>query len=152
MVSFAVPPPVVNTVVDRTETTEGYEWELDWPAILYAPIAEIGQRPLGLLVIGCRRDHWYTDDDVAYAHTLGYALAPMVGELRWPLSRLNESEVEVAQLLFGKRGGRIDLLVTGPFTVALELDRLTPRRKSIGKLRTIDGVRLIVLRDHLLDR
>ena len=96
---FEMKPLVVNTVVDRTETTEGYEWELDWPAILYAPIAEIGQRPLGLLVIGCRRDHWYTDDDVAYAHTLGYALAPMVADLRWPLSRLNESEVEVAQLL-----------------------------------------------------
>ena len=96
---FEMKPLVVNTLSERTEVTDRYEWELDWPAILYAPIAEIGQRPLGLLVVGCRRDHWYTDDDVAYSHTLGYALAPMVSALRWPLSRLRESEIEVAQLL-----------------------------------------------------
>lgn len=96
---FEMKPLVVNTLSERTEVTDRYEWELDWPAILYAPIAEIGQRPLGLLVVGCRRDHWYTDDDVAYSHTLGYALAPMVSALRSPLSRLSENEVEVAQLL-----------------------------------------------------
>ena len=96
---FEMKPLVVNTVSEHEEPTDQYEWELDWPAILYAPIAEIGQRPLGLLVVGCRRDHWYTDDDVAYSHTLGYALAPMVAALRWPLSRLNETEVEVAQLV-----------------------------------------------------
>jgi DNA-binding CsgD family transcriptional regulator len=96
---FEMKPVVVNTMADRSELADGYEWELDWPAILYAPIAEIGRRPLGLLVIGCRHDHWYTDDDVAYTHALGYVLAPVVAALRWPLSRLNESEVEVAQLL-----------------------------------------------------
>lgn len=96
---FEMKPLVVNTVFEHTEQSDRYEWELDWPAILYAPIAEIGQRPLGLLVVGCRQDHWYSDDDVAYSHTLGYALAPMVAALRWPLSRLNECEVEVAQLL-----------------------------------------------------
>jgi DNA-binding CsgD family transcriptional regulator len=96
---FEKKPLVVNSVFETSEPTSGYDWELDWPAILYAPIAEIGQRPLGLLVIGCRRDHWYTDDDVAYAHALGYALAPLVAALRWPLSHLNETEVEVAQLL-----------------------------------------------------
>ena len=96
---FEMKPLVVNTLSDRTDEGDRYEWELDWPAILYAPIAEIGRRPLGLLVVGCRSDHWYTDDDVAYSHTLGYALAPMVAALRWPLSRLSQSEVEVAQLL-----------------------------------------------------
>ena len=96
---FEMKPLVVNTLSGRTEPADQYEWELDWPAILYTPIAQIGQRPLGLLVIGCRHDHWYTDEDVAYSHTLGYALAPMVAALRWPLSRLNETEVEVAQLL-----------------------------------------------------
>src|SRR5690242_1533078 len=96
---FEMKPLVVNTMSDRADQADRYEWELDWPAVLYAPIAEIGQRPVGLLVVGCRNDHWYTDEDVAYSHTLGYALAPMVAALRWPLSRLNESEVEVAQLL-----------------------------------------------------
>jgi hypothetical protein len=47
--------------------------------------------------------------------------------------------------LFGDRDGRVDLLVTEPFLIAIELDRRRPRRKSIRKLRTIEGVRLIVL-------
>jgi DNA-binding CsgD family transcriptional regulator len=50
-------------------------------------------------VIGCRSDHWYTEEDVAYAQMLGYSLTPLVTALRGPLSRLNESEGEVAQLL-----------------------------------------------------
>jgi len=59
----------------------------------------MGHRPIGLLIIGCRRDHWYTEEDVAYTHTLGYSLAPLVAALRGPLSKLNVSEGEVAQLL-----------------------------------------------------
>lgn len=96
---FEMKPLVVTTVTDRSEQIDGYEWELDWPAILYAPVFAMGQRPTGLLVVGCRRDHWYTEQDIAYAHTLGVTLAPLVSALRGPLSRLNESEGEVAQLL-----------------------------------------------------
>jgi DNA-binding CsgD family transcriptional regulator len=50
-------------------------------------------------VIGCRQDHWYTEEDVAYAHTLGFSLAPLVAALKGPMSRLNESQAEVFQLL-----------------------------------------------------
>jgi len=96
---FEMKPLVVNSVFEHSEPTDGYEWELDWPAILYAPVGEIGQRPVGLLVVGCRSDHWYTEEDVMYTHTLGYALAPMVAALRQPLSRLSDGEAEVAQLL-----------------------------------------------------
>jgi DNA-binding CsgD family transcriptional regulator len=92
-------PAVINSVFEKPDPSNGYDWELDWPAILYAPIAEIGHRPIGLLTIGCRRDHWYTEEDVAYAHTLGITLAPLVSALRRPLGRLNESEGEVAQLI-----------------------------------------------------
>jgi len=92
-------PLVLNSVFERPEISNGYDWELDWPAILYAPVGETGHRPVGLLVVGCRQDHWYTEEDVAYAHTLGITLAPLVSALRGPLSRLNESEGEVAQLL-----------------------------------------------------
>jgi len=91
-------PLVINTIFEKPETSE-YDWELDWPAILYAPVGQIGHRPIGLLIIGCRRDHWYTEEDVAYTHTLGYSLAPLVAALRGPLSKLNVSEGEVAQLL-----------------------------------------------------
>jgi len=59
----------------------------------------MGHQPIGLLVVGCRRDHWYTEEDVAYTHTLGYSLAPLVAALRKPLSKLNETEAEVVQLL-----------------------------------------------------
>jgi DNA-binding CsgD family transcriptional regulator len=91
-------PLVINSIFEKPETSE-YDWELDWPAILYAPVGEMGHRPIGLLIIGCRRDHWYTEEDVAYTHTLGYSLAPLVLALRGPLSKLNVSEGEVAQLL-----------------------------------------------------
>jgi DNA-binding CsgD family transcriptional regulator len=92
-------PMVINSVIENPDPSNGYDWELDWPAMLYAPVGEPGQRPIGLLILGCRRDHWYTDDDVAYAESLGVTLTPVVAALRRPLGRLNESESEVAQLL-----------------------------------------------------
>ncbi len=92
-------PVVVNSVIENPNPSTGYDWELDWPAILYAPVGEIGERPIGLLILGCRRDHWYSEEDVHYAGSLGVTLAPMVAALRRPLGRLNEIESEVAQLL-----------------------------------------------------
>jgi DNA-binding CsgD family transcriptional regulator len=92
-------PMVVNSVIATAKPSNGYDWELDWPALLYAPVSEPGQRPIGLLVLGCRRDHWYSDEDVTYAGSLGMTLAPMVAALRGPLGRLNETEGEIAQLL-----------------------------------------------------
>jgi DNA-binding CsgD family transcriptional regulator len=92
-------PMVVNSVIASAKPSNGYDWELDWPALLYAPVSEPGQRAIGLLVLGCRRDHWYSDDDVTYAGSLGMTLAPMVAALRGPLGRLNETEGEIAQLL-----------------------------------------------------
>jgi DNA-binding CsgD family transcriptional regulator len=92
-------PMVVNALVGDGGSGNDYDWELDWPALLYAPVVGIGQRPVGLLILGSRDDHWYTEEDVAYAHTLGVTLAPMVAALRRPMSRLNEKELVVAQLL-----------------------------------------------------
>src|SRR6185312_7934791 len=37
-------PMVVNSVVQNDEATNESDWELDWPAILYAPVGELGQR------------------------------------------------------------------------------------------------------------
>src|SRR4029077_13487482 len=96
---FEKKPLVLNAVYEKPDPSDGYDWELDWPALLYTPIGELGERPIGLLTIGCRRDHWYTDADVHYAGSLGVTLAPMVAALRRPLGRLNETEHEVAQLL-----------------------------------------------------
>ena len=96
---FEQRPVVVNSVFPYTNPSSGFDWELDWPAVMYAPVGEAQQRPIGLLVIGCRRDYWYSDDDVQYAGTLGVALAPLVASLRGPLGRMNDAELEVAQLM-----------------------------------------------------
>jgi DNA-binding CsgD family transcriptional regulator len=96
---FEKRPVVVNSVMENPNPTNGYDWELDWPAILYAPVGEQNHRPIGLLILGCRRDHWYSEEDVHYAGSLGVTLTPMVAALRGPLGRLNEIESEVVQLL-----------------------------------------------------
>jgi len=92
-------PVVVNSVIENPNPSNGHDWELDWPAILYAPVGSAGQRPIGLLTVGCRRDHWYSEADVHYAGSLGITLGPMVEALRRPMGRLTETESEVAQLL-----------------------------------------------------
>src|SRR5229473_7008719 len=96
---FEKRPVVVNSVIENPNPSNGYDWELDWPAVLYAPVGHVGQRPIGLLTVGCRQDHWYSEADVHYAESLGVTLAPMVDALRRPLGRLNPTESEVAQLL-----------------------------------------------------
>jgi DNA-binding CsgD family transcriptional regulator len=96
---FEQRPTIMNALVENPRPSMGYDWEMDWPALLYAPVGEAGQRPIGLLIVGCRRDHWYSEDDISYAINLGATLAPLVAALRGPLGRLNESEGEVAQLL-----------------------------------------------------
>ena len=92
-------PVVVNSVIENPNPSNGYDWELDWPAILYAPVGDLGQRPIGLLTVGCRHDHWYSEADVHYAGSLGATLGPMVEALRRPMGRLSETESKVAQLL-----------------------------------------------------
>ena len=94
-------PVVINTVIesDRIATDTDADWELDWPAVLYVPVGALGQRPIGLLIVGCRRDHWYSEDDIAYAQTLGFSLVSLVAALRGRLGRLSEVETEVAHLL-----------------------------------------------------
>src|SRR5450759_4724930 len=64
-------PTIMNALVENPNPSMGYDWELDWPALLYAPVGEPSERPIGLLIIGCRRDHWYSEEDVTYA-TVSY--------------------------------------------------------------------------------
>ncbi len=96
---FEQRPVVVNSVFPYTTPAAGFDWELDWPAIMYTPIGEPGQRPIGLLVLGCRRDYWYSEEDVQYAIGLGTALTPIISALRGPLGRMTEAEAEVVQLM-----------------------------------------------------
>lgn len=71
----------------------------------------------------------------------------IAAELRgkgWEL-RMEEPTVD------GKNGrtGRLDILVTQPALIAIEVDRRTPRQNSIAKLRSINGYRFVVLREGL---
>src|SRR3979411_3449367 len=74
---FEKRPMVVNAVIENPNPSLGYDWELDWPALLYAPVGEVGQRPIGLLILGCRHDHWDTQEEVANAIRPGSAAAPL---------------------------------------------------------------------------
>src|SRR5438874_7040853 len=67
-------PLVINSVFEKPHANE-YDWELDWPAILYALVGTIGHQPIGLLVIACRSDHWCTEEDGACAQALRYSPA-----------------------------------------------------------------------------
>jgi DNA-binding CsgD family transcriptional regulator len=112
----------------------GYDWEMDWPALLYAPVGVPRVRPIGLLVIGCQRDHWYTEEDIAYATRLGVSLAPLVAALRGPLGRLNESEGEVAQLLsYGLSTQEIARAIRGDDRATSELvDSVVRKLRGVG--------------------
>jgi hypothetical protein len=44
------------------------------------------------------------------------------------------------------RAGVLDLLVTTPWVIGLELDAVNPRTKSVRKLQFVDGLRVILLR------
>src|SRR6202165_2263012 len=144
-------PVVVNSLIENPNPSNGYDWELDWPALLYALVGEAGERPIGLLIIGCRRDHWYSEEDVHYAASLRVTLAPLAAGLRGPLGRLNESEGEVAQLLsYGlsapeiARAIRVDAHASRALAdsvtrklqrvdageLALPLEEMRPRRRS----------------------
>ena len=148
---FEQRPTIMNALFENQNPSMGYDWEMDWPALLYAPVGDPGRRPIGLLIVGCRRDHWYSEDDVAFAVELGTTLAPLVAALRGPLGRLNESEGEVAQLLsYGlssqeiARAIRVDdhasralvesvtkkLQRVDADELALPLEEMRPRRRS----------------------
>ena len=148
---FEQRPTIMNALFENQNPSMGYDWEMDWPALLYAPVGDPGRRPIGPLIVGCRRDHWYSEDDVAFAVELGTTLAPLVAALRGPLGRLNESEGEVAQLLsYGlssqeiARAIRVDdhasralvesvtkkLQRVDADELALPLEEMRPRRRS----------------------
>jgi DNA-binding CsgD family transcriptional regulator len=141
-------PAIMNALVENPSPSMGYDWEMDWPALLYAPVGEAGERPIGLLVIGCRRDHWYTEEDVTYAISLGTTLAPLVAALRGPLGRLNESEGEVAQLLsYGLSASEI--------ARAIHVEERTTRElvESVArKLRTVEADELALPLEEMRPR
>ena len=145
---FEQRPTIMNTLVENPRPSMGYDWEMDWPALLYAPVGKAGQRPIGLLIVGCRRDHWYSEDDITYAINLGASLAPLVAALRGPLGRLNESEGEVAQLLsYGLSAQEIARAIRVHDHASRELVESVTR-----KLQRVDADELAVPLDEMRSR
>ena len=77
----------------------GADWELDWPALLYAPVGMPARRPIGLLVMGSRAEHWYQQQEIDYAAALGVTLSGLVLALGGPLARLSDRERQTAHLI-----------------------------------------------------
>jgi DNA-binding CsgD family transcriptional regulator len=75
------------------------DWELDWPTILYAPVADPGFRPAGLLILGVRDPHWYEEEDINYIAALAATLTAYVTAATDPLRPLTRNERMVAYLL-----------------------------------------------------
>jgi DNA-binding CsgD family transcriptional regulator len=105
-------------------------WELDWPALLYAPVGMPGRRPVGLLILGCRNEHWYAQEEIDYVASLGIALTSMALSVGGPLNRLRGSERRTAQLL--SQG-----LSAAEIAIALRTDRTAAQRLVARVLRKL---------------
>jgi hypothetical protein len=106
------------------------DWETDWPALLYVPVGVPGRRPAGLLTVGCRSQHWYTQAEIDYVGGVGMALTSAVLWLDGPLARLGPDERAAARLL--GQGLSLDELAA-----ALEVDRSEALELTGGVLRKL---------------
>ena len=75
------------------------DWEVDWPALLYAPVGIPGRRPIGLLIAGCQGHYWYTEEEIDYVAGVAIGLTAAVLSLDGPLARLTPDERAAARLL-----------------------------------------------------
>jgi DNA-binding CsgD family transcriptional regulator len=109
---------------------QGEDWELAWPALLYAPVGMPGSRPVGLLILGSRKDYWYAQEEIDYVASLGVTLTSMALSVGGPLDRLRGSERRAAQLL--SQG-----LSAAEIAAALHTDRTAARRLVARVLRKL---------------
>lgn len=90
--------PVAVTSVVEPRSGDG-DWETEWPALIYAPVGLPRARPVGILIVGSRIEHWYTQDEIDYVSALGVTLTTAVSCLTGPLGRLLPEERRVALLI-----------------------------------------------------
>ncbi len=90
--------PLAVTSIVESRSEEG-NWEIDWPALIYAPVGIPKTRPVGILIVGSRSEHWYTQDEIDYVSALGVTLTTAVSCLTGPLGRLARTERRVALLI-----------------------------------------------------
>jgi len=121
---------VARPAVAEPRPWQATDWELDWPALLYVPVGLPGRRPVGLLTVGCRTDHWYVQDEIDYVGGIGMSLTSAVLSLDGPLARLGSDERAAARLL--GQG-----LSVSELAAALEVDRREARELVGSVLRKL---------------
>ncbi len=121
-------PLALNSLIDPREHQD--DWEIHWPAIVYAPIGLVDARPVGLLIVGSRSQHWYQQAEIDYIAALGIALTAAVSCVTGPLGRLTPRErrfaILIAEGLSDEEIGR-----------ALAVDTRVARRASDQVLRKL---------------
>lgn len=69
-------PVTVNNVFPPDPLDRLGDWELDWPSLVYVPVASPRRRPNGLLLIGSRSMEWYETSQLSFLSDLGEVIAP----------------------------------------------------------------------------
>lgn len=69
-------PVSVNNVYPPEPGDVLRDWELEWPTLVYVPVASQGGRAVGVLLIGSRSLQAYEASDLRFLSDLGQVIAP----------------------------------------------------------------------------
>jgi GAF domain-containing protein len=69
-------PVTVNNVYAPDPHENLRDWELDWPSLVYVPVATRGGRGVGVLLLGSRSLRAYEASDLSFLADLGEVIAP----------------------------------------------------------------------------
>lgn len=69
-------PVSVNNVYPPEPEEVLRDWELDWPTLVYVPVARPGARAVGVLLVGARSLQTYEASDLRFLADLGQVMAP----------------------------------------------------------------------------
>jgi hypothetical protein len=69
-------PVTVNSVFPLEPQAARCDWELEWPSLVYVPVASPGRRGSGVLLIGSRTLRFYQASELSFLEDLGEVIAP----------------------------------------------------------------------------
>ena len=69
-------PVSINNVYPPEPEDLLRDWELEWPTLVYVPVATQGGRAVGVLLIGARSLQPYEASDLRFLSDLGQVIAP----------------------------------------------------------------------------
>jgi len=128
----------VSSVLEPDEIDQRADWEMGWPALLYAPVGMPKVRPVGLLIVGTRNSYWYEQEAVNYVSALAITLTPCVLALTGPLARLRPDERQAAHLI--GEGLSIVEIANGLQMDRRQAERIVSRVLSKLSLRSLRDV------------